>query len=319
MNARDFLRLPAEEVARLVQAAGSHVCAFPINGTRRWYWLEYPAEAAAGSSEHYLRASAQRLVEVYQLFFDHGFQTLLVPVFGPDLLARGDDYMQSVVGQGLRWFARDEPLWDLCRAYEVRVRVYGDARRYLCGTAYARDLEAFEEAAETHTGGCSRRRLFFGVCAHDPTERVAEIGAEFFRLHGRVPSRREVVKAYYGEYVEPVSLFIGFERPAAFDMPLLATGNEDLYFTVCPSLSIDAPTLRAILYDHLFARRIDESDYSALHSDDWQLLADFYRLNRGHVLGLGFAWGQQHVWCPLPQVTLPARLAAMAAAQVGDP
>jgi len=39
----------------------------------------------------------------------------------------------------------------------------------------------------------------------------------------------------------------------------------------------------------------------------------------GHVLGLGFAWGQQHFWCPLPQVTLPARLVAIAAAQVGAP
>ncbi len=317
MNARDFQRLPVEEVARLVRAAGCRVCAFPINGTRRWYWLEHGAEAA--SPEHYLEVSAERLVEVYRLFFDHGIETLLVPVFGPDLVTRGETYMQQVVGQGLRWFAEDRRLWDFCRAYGVRVRIYGDAPRYLHGTPYARDLEAFERAADAHTGSGATRRLFFGVCAHDPTERVAEIAAEFYRRHGRPPSRREVVEAYYGEPVEPVALFIGFERPAAFDMPLLATGSEDLYFTVCPSLSMDAPTLRAILYDHLFARRVDESDYSALASEEWDTLAEFYRLNRGHVLGLGLAWGQRHFWYPLPQVTLPPRLAALAQEEAGDP
>ncbi len=35
---------------------------------------------------------------------------------------------------------------------------------------------------------------------------------------------------YYGEYVAPVDLFVGFDKFCTFDMPLIATGDEDLYF-----------------------------------------------------------------------------------------
>ena len=33
----DFLRLPTDEVARVVRASGTKVCVFPFNGTRRWF------------------------------------------------------------------------------------------------------------------------------------------------------------------------------------------------------------------------------------------------------------------------------------------
>ncbi len=113
-----------------------------------------------------------------------------------------------------------------------------------------------------------------------------------------------------GEYVEPVDFFIGFDRPAAFDMPLIATGSEDLYFTVSPSPYLDARTLRAILYDHLYARRIDEANYTALSPKDWQTLADFYAMNRRHVLGLGRKHESGNFWYPLPQVELPPHMAS---------
>ena len=36
-----FLKLPPEQVASLVNAAGQKVCVFPVNGTRRWFMLEH--------------------------------------------------------------------------------------------------------------------------------------------------------------------------------------------------------------------------------------------------------------------------------------
>jgi hypothetical protein len=111
------------------------------------------------------------------------------------------------------------------------------------------------------------------------------------------------VAAYYGEFVPPADLFIGFQPPAAFDMPLLNCGEEHLYFTVAPSPYLDAQALRAILYDHLYLRQERDAygEYTAAH---WQALADFYAANRGSVLGLG----RRHpagFWHPVPQVTLP--------------
>jgi tuberculosinol/isotuberculosinol synthase len=144
--------------------------------------------------------------------------------------------------------------------------------------------------------------LFFGVYAHDAVETTAEIGVRFYQEHGHLPDRREIVQAYYGEYVEPVDFFIGFDRLASFDMPLIATGNEDLYFTVSPSPYMDAYTLRAILYDHLYARRVDEASYKTLSPSDWQTMRKFYTLNRRHVLGLGHRHESGNFWFPIPQV-----------------
>ncbi len=110
------------------------------------------------------------------------------------------------------------------------------------------------------------------------------------------------MEAYYGEYVGPVDLFIGFDMLSAFDMPLVATGTEDLYFTVSPSLYLTQRQLRDILYDHLYARR-GEPDYSDMSAREWDLMGDFYQANMERTLGVGMERGG--VWYPLPQARLP--------------
>ena len=295
-----FLAWPIERVAERVRAK-PRVCVFPINGTRRWFMLEYPQEAATGEIRAYFERAGQRHVELYQLFFDHGIDTLLTPIFGPELLERGQEY-QRIMVPALFWFAQDPVFTAFYDAYDVRVRVYGDTRRYLENTPYEKALVAFEEL-ERRTAHHRRYRLFFGVCAHDPAETVAQIGVQVYEECGRLPDRRRIIEAYYGEYVEPVDLFIGFDRPSAFDMPLVATGNEDLYFTVSPSPYVDVQTLRLILYDHLYARRVDDAEY-ALSAREMETLGRFYRLNQHRVLGLGRKHRGGAFWYPIPQVEL---------------
>jgi tuberculosinol/isotuberculosinol synthase len=301
-----FLRMPTSEVADIVREIGPRVCVFPINGTRRWFALEYPEKAADDYVRAYLDISGKRHIKLYQAFFDHGIETLLTPIVGPDILERGNAY-QPLLAQGLSWFATNDDFRAFYRDYDVRVRIYGDADRYLGDSAYAGALDAYEKLTEA-TAPHSRYRLFFGICAHDATESVAEIGAKIYEQTGRYPSKREIIEAYYGEYVEPVDLFIGFDRPAAFDMPLIATGSEDLYFTVAPSPYLDAKALRLILYDHIFSRRVDDSAYETLSPEDWQTLAAFYRKNRHHILGLGKRHQTGNYWYPLPQIDLPSEM-----------
>ena len=264
--------------------------------------LEHPDRAAADFVNAYLEIGGQRHLELYQLFFDHGVNTLLTPIFGPDILQRDADY-QPIIERGLLWFAQNPDFLAFYDAYDVRVRVYGDAKRYLEDTAYASVLDAFDELAR-RTQSHTTRRLFFGLCAHDPAEQIAEIGVKHYQQHGRLPNKREIIQAYYGEYIDPVNFFIGFDRPAAFDMPLIATGEEDLYFTVSPSPYMDEHTLRAILYDHLYSRRINEQ-YDELTPEDWHALTEFYHQNRHHALGIGDRSARGNFWYPLPQVELP--------------
>lgn len=297
----DFLTVPDAEVARVVRAAGPKVCVFPINGTRRWFLLNQPAETGDDSGWAYLAAIEQRHIDLYRLLFDHGVDTLLTPAFGPDLLERGDEYVR-MAGEGLARLCTAQHFLDFYHRYQVRVRFYGDTRRWLQNTPLHFLLELFDGLAE-RTRSHNRHRLFIGLFANDPAETVAELGVRYYQQHGRLPGRRELVTMYYGEYVEPVSLFIGFDRFSAFDMPLLATGSEDLYFTANPSPDLTARQLRQILYDHLFTRRVEEPDYAAMPPEDLEWMRAFYRLNQERTLGIGACKGG--IWYPLPQIEWP--------------
>jgi tuberculosinol/isotuberculosinol synthase len=126
-----------------------------------------------------------------------------------------------------------------------------------------------------------------------------------------VPDKRTLVELYYGEYVERADLFIGFDRFTVFDMPLIATGEEDLYFTVCPSLYLSEGQLRGILYDHVYARRGGEPDYSAMSAQDWAYMREFYRANMARTMGVGVKQEPSGIWYPLPQVEMPDSLKSM--------
>jgi tuberculosinol/isotuberculosinol synthase len=299
MDLETFQSLPTKAVAQLVRESGSKVCVFPINGTRRWYLLEhgFPKEDFVGA---YLAAIDERHIELYKLLFDHGIDTLVTPVVGPDILTRERD--TDLVERGLMtWFGGNPGFLGFYDEYDVRVRVYGEAQRYLQDTSIAHVLHAFDETMR-HTATHQSHRLFYGVCAHDATETIAQIGVRFYQQHNRLPDKREIVTAYYGEYVEPVSFFIGFGPFTAFDMPLLSTGAEDLYFTVSPSLYLDIPALRAILYDHLYVRP-GQVDCTDLAAEEWETMKKFYQTNLGRVLGIGAKRGG--IWYPQPQVVVP--------------
>ena len=249
MDLETFTSLSTKEIAQIVHERGPRVVVFPINGTRRWFMLEHPPRPGEDPIAAYLDISGRRHIELYRLFFDHGIHTLLTPIFGPDLMERGDDYMQ-MAAEGLARTATHPDFIDFYRANGVRVRFYGDYARYLVPTPYAHLVERFDDVM-SQTAAHSKCRLFFGLFAHDATETIAKLAVHHHAQHGRLPTKREIVEAYYGEYVAPANIFIGFDKPAAFDMPLIATGSEDLYFTVSPSPYLNQRQLRGILYDHL--------------------------------------------------------------------
>jgi len=286
MELESFLELPAAEVARLVRASGPKVCVFPINGTRRWFTLEYGGQDWADPVTAYMDLAGRNHIGLYRLLFDHGIDTLLTPAFGPDLLTRGDDYMRRIGADGLARLAQHPDFLNFYDEYDVRVHFYGDYRRLLRGTEFAHLSDIFDRAAE-RTRNHERFRLFFGIFANDATQAVAEYSASHYQEHGQVPGKRELIEMYYGEQVEPVDLFIGFDRFSAFDMPLLATGEEDLYFTVSPSPYMDQAQLRRILYDHIFKRHAPEPEYGHLSAGELQDLRNFYATHREYTLGTG--------------------------------
>jgi adenosine tuberculosinyltransferase len=299
----EFLVQSNYEVATQVREVGPLVCVFPINGTRRWFLLEYPPETWESGDflSAYLQASIHRQVELFRLFFDHGVDTLMMPLFGPDLLERGEGYLRMAIN-ALRQLVVNPIFLDYYRTYGVRVRFYGDYRRYLKGTIGEELIALFDQLTQ-QTLGNNRCRLLFGVFGHDAAEAIGEISVRYFQENRRLPNKQTLVERYYGEFIPPVSLFIGFDRFSAFDMPLVSTGSEDLYFTVSPSPYLTARQLRGILYDHLYARRVKEPDYETLSKEAIERMRAFYKANLERTFGVGFV--RDRFWYPFPQLTLP--------------
>jgi tuberculosinol/isotuberculosinol synthase len=281
-----FLQLPTPEVAALVRSSGQKLCVFPVNGTRRWFLLEHAEEVQDDFFEAYMQASIQNHVDLCSMLFDHGIDIVLAPVFGRELMRRGDEYTRRVGIDGLVRTATDKTYRRFFENYNVRVRFYGDYRDVLTGTPYAYALSAMYEAADA-TKHNTRHRLFFGVFADEATETVARLSVEHYLAEGSIPDKQTLVRRYYGEDLPPVSLFIGFDKFSVFDMPLLATGEEDLYFSLSPSPYMTQRQLRAILYDHLFIRRAPEPDYTKLTHNELNWLKEYYRQHRDQAFGVG--------------------------------
>lgn len=300
MDLQVFQNLPTEDVARLVQEAGTKVVVFPIKGTRRWFLLEHPDVPPEDFAEAYLEAVIPRHIELYTMIFDHGIETLLTPIFDAPLMQRGAAYMQ-MAAQGMKDLTEHPAFLDFYETSDVRVRFYGDYRRHLRETPYAYLIAAFE-ALMDQTADHQSRRLFFGVFVEDATETIANLTIRAYQEQRKVPAKKELVTRYYGEPIEGVDLFIGFGKLRAFDMPLIGTGAVDLYVTISPSLYLTVPQLRAILHDHLYERQRSPASYRDLTSDERAAMREFYRAHVGKTLGVGRRHPAWRVWHPLPQV-----------------
>ena len=295
MDCEEFLSLPTVELANVVRASGPVVCVFPFNGTRRWFVLEHNNFRENNFFDAYMDASIKNHVEICSMLFDHGIETILAPVFGRELMHRGDEYTKRVGIDGLVRTATDKNYREFFERYGVKVRFYGDYRDVLTGTPYEYALPSMYEVTEA-TKNNTGFRLFFGVFADEVTETISRLSVEHYLAYGTVPDKATLVRRYYGEDVSQVSMFIGFDKFSVFDMPLLSTGEEDLYFSQSPSPYMTERQLRGILYDHIYVRRTPEPDYTKLTDDELNLLRDYYRHNKDYAFGVGRL--EFNLWIP---------------------
>jgi len=285
MDRDKFLNLPVDEVARIVRAGGSRVCVFPFNGTRRWFLLEYERDFDGDAAQNYVELTTQGYINTYKLVFDHGIDTIVAPVFGGEIMNRGDEYMREI-GASMELLATHPAFLEFYKTYDIRVHFYGDYRKQLGQTPYAHICDSFDEIT-LKTAQNTKRRLFYGVWADAATETIAELAINHFQKTGKTPSRQELIEQYYGEYVEKADIFIGFEKFNVFDYPMLGWGEESLYFTVAPSLYLSDCQLRNILYDFVYLRPVQDPDYFTMPEEDFEAMRQFYKLNREITFGVG--------------------------------
>jgi adenosine tuberculosinyltransferase len=141
--------------------------------------------------------------------------------------------------------------------------------------------------------------LLIGLFADAPYPTLARLSVKIAARRGRPPERRELIEGYYGLDVPDLSLYLGFAQPALFDVPLVATGREDLYTTLTPSPDLTEVQLREILYDHLVTRRIPDPDYETLSAEARLALTEYNERYSGITLGVGRIDPITRVWTPL--------------------
>jgi adenosine tuberculosinyltransferase len=298
MERDEFLNLPVEEVANILRAGGSKVCVFPFNGTRSWFLLEYGRDFEGDAAQNYVELTTHGYINIYKLVFEHGIDTIVAPVFGGEILNRGDEYMREI-GANMSLLATHPAFLEFYESNDIRVHFYGDYRKKLSETPYAYICDMFDEVTRK-TAHHTRHRLFYGVWADEYTETIANLSVKHFQETGKVPSRQELIEQYYGEYIERADIFIGFEKFNVFDYPMLGWGEESLYFTVAPSLYMSHKQLRDILYDYLYLRPVQDPDYFSMPMGAFETMRKFYEANRDATFGVGEMHGG--IWYPKSKV-----------------
>lgn len=291
----EWLSWPQEILSQWVLAQKQPVVmGWPFNGTRRWYLLHRRENSTAGD---YVTATIRRQAEQHRLVFAHGVRVIVAPHFGAELLERGTEYTRAVLGDGLLKLGDDPVNQEMFEA-GVRIRFYGDYDEILDTPIYRPMLDACASLTVATASG-DGPLLLIGLFADAPYPKIARLSVEFAEKHGRTPNRQDLIEAYYGFVVPDLSLYLGFSQPALFDVPLLATGQEDLYATIAPSAELTERQLREILYDHLVTRRSSKDDYESLSDEAIVALAAYIECYRGVTLGIGRIDSLTGVWNPL--------------------
>ncbi len=285
----DFIELDALTVANIVREHGPRVVVCPINGTRRWFELEYGDQQSAD----YLDITLRKYMDIFTLFFTHGVETVLSPILGSDILARGPEYMQMVV-PALSQIADGEMFRQFYQGWDVRVKFYGEYADY-----FAQNFPGLATALAQAKGALNgRRRLFWGMFASDPAAWISQFAVQHYAKTGAPPNREQVVAEYYGETVPMADMFIGSGPPTAFDYPLLDAGATALYFLQAPTPYLTQTGLRSIFFDYLYTRRVGE-DYSDVPETEWAEARKYYNDHADSILGVGKNSSGGHFWFPV--------------------
>jgi len=254
-------------------------------------------QRANPDADDYMRTLIRRQAQQHRSIFAHGVGVIAAPGFGAELLQRGQAYTRYVLG-GLLQLADDEIYREMF-ARGVRLRFYGDYEEALDSPSFRPMLRACADLTAA-TGSGDGPLLMIGLFADAPYRTLARLSVEFARERGRPPNRQELIEAYYGLPLPDLGLYLGFAQPALFDVPLLATGEEDLNATLTPSPNLTERQLREILYDHLVTRRVPEADYDDALSDEAVVaLAEYNERYHGATLGIGRIDPLTGMWTPL--------------------
>lgn len=272
-----FLAAPLEEVAKVAPAT----MVYGVGGTRRHAIFE---NIEPWSSD-YIRWARSRTIGSAELIFQCGVQNLLMVAIVPDNLKEINHY-QDQIFEGAKWvITGKESLADYTRL-GCRVR--------LLGAECMPELASVQEMLLATTSSSSKHTLYWSVVRNvdDPWQQLL---TATHRTQAR--TRSEAVKALYGEYIPPATLYLAFGKPTLSIeiIPPLLIGKLQCYWSQQPGYTLTERQLRTIFYDYAYLRstwqeeKLERAKAALLHRQAWE---------EGPVLGLGMRLGP--FWYPAP-------------------
>lgn len=297
----EFFELSASEIAEITrQLDKPKVGIFVPDGNRRMT-LAF-GEVDPDSDEFYYenaRMTTHHFLKNLKVFFNHGLQTLFVPLISSNVFHRNKKYQDITLKEGLFTILKNEDWLDFYDENDIRVHVYGQLA-YFQNSAHSIIHEWIEDVKD-HTLNNKSHHLFYGFLSPSRIGmELIRLGIDFYEKYGRDPTYSELVKKYYGEEISPANFFIMSTKLAGLGaLPPLISGQEtQMYFLVAPGvLSLTQDTYREILYDLLFCRPNNStSKYIRNDVNDIESLKKYYLLHKSNVIGLGKRIGR--FWIP---------------------
>ena len=120
MDLENFINLSSEEIAKIVHRGWVTGLCISVQWDTPLVLAEYGRENHADPAQAYIDLTSKRYIEMYEMLFDHGLDTVIAPVFGSEILTRGDEYMEQI-GYGMALLAEHPYFLSFYERYDVRV------------------------------------------------------------------------------------------------------------------------------------------------------------------------------------------------------
>ena len=296
-----FINLPADEIAAITKKMGKpRVGIFVPDGNRRMTlaFSSYHPQSDEFYNEN-ARLTTSYFLENLTIFFNHGLETLFVPLISGNVLERNEKYQQITFRRGLQTILEDEQWLNFYQENDIQVHFYGDLSQLKKKDDFVPVVNWIDHVKQATEKNRSKH-LFYGFLSPQKYgNELTRLGIEFYKKNSRIPTHQEQVLHYYGCHVPPADFFIMSTKFTGLgSLPPLICGQEtQLYFLPGPGvMALTRDVYRQILYDLLFQRQNSSNFENNDQYDDVELLKAFYQNQQATVIGLGTRIGR--FWVP---------------------
>lgn len=294
-----WLALPTSEIA--AQVSPHHLSlSLGLDGTRRHYLLHHPTESGNVSDlMDYGLFAMNAFARVCNMLFSLGLETvLLLNLWAPDIERREPSFLQFTIEMSEK-LATSPQFQEMYQRWQIKARLYGDYDVSPKAAPIREGLYALDERLTALTPEGERRMLFgfyVGSVAEEMIERTLRLREQL----GRPPTGDELKHMCFPHGPDQLDIFIGSGWLRSFNLhiPPVLNNGVDVYSLAHLPLDLEEYTVRRILYDLLFLRRVTSlNDNISYTPPIIESLSKYYAEHHRCLVGLGHLVGPD-LWHP---------------------